>query len=273
MRALQETALAGLTLVRSLAPEELGALVAAPPRGDAARRWHVYQHGYLARLGEALALELRAVKRIVGEAPFAALVRRYLAAHVPRSFDLGHAGDRFADFLGGDELATELPFLPDLARLKRCVAEAFVAADSEPLTWSDARRLGPAELLELEVRTCPGTALLRSAWPLEALWRVADADDEGVSVALDGGPGAVVVHRVVHAVRVRSIGALHARLVESALAGAMSLGEVYESAASDAEEASVSDWVAAFRELVEWEVFTTNAVPSLGAKDRSEEES
>lgn len=273
MRALQQQALADLTLARSLSPSELAARIVAPPAGDVARRWHVYQHGYQARITEALALELRAVKRIVGAEPFEALVRRYLAANVPRSFDLAHAGDRFAAFLADDELAAELPFLPDLARLERCVAEAFVAADSEPLTWSDARALGPEALLELEVRARPGTALMRSPWPLEALWRLADVADEDASVALEEAPAAVVVHRVVHAVRVRSTGWLHARLLDEALAGATSLGAVYEaSAARELEETSVNDWVAAFRDLVEWEVLTTNAVPSLGAKDRSEED-
>lgn len=271
MRALQQQALADLTLARALSPSDLAARIVPPPAGDVARRWHVYQHGYHARLTEALALELRAVKRIVGEAPFGALVLRYLAANVPRSFDLAHAGDRFAAFLVRDELTAELPFLPDLARLERCVAAAFVAADSEPLTWSDARALGPEELLELEVRARPGTALLRSPWPLEALWRLADVADEEASVELEEAPAAVVAHRVVHAVRVRSIGPLHARMLEEALAGATSLGAVYERAAADVEE-SVNDWVAAFRDLAEWEVLTSNAVPSLGAKGRSEED-
>ncbi len=273
MRDMQAAVIGHLAFQQPLGAVARDALIRPPPQGSKAQRWHVYEHGYLARIVDALQLEYRAVARIIGDGPFHALVRRYLTRCVPRSFDLGHAGDRFADFLEGDELTCALPFLPDLARAERHLAEAFVAGDAEPLTWSALRVLDPAAVLDLRVRARPGTGLVRSRWPIADLWRLHDVPDEDVDVALEDRSQIVLIHRVGFAARLSTIGALEASLVELALAGDTSLAEAYERAAEAAEEPSpVNDWIAAFRSLVELEVLTPTAARSSDAERRFEED-
>jgi uncharacterized protein (UPF0276 family) len=142
---LQEDLLASLRgrLGRGPAPRAFW-----PAAGDVERRWAIYSSGYVARLVEALETDYPAVRRILGEGPFGSLTARYVRRFAPRSFDIGRAGDRLAMFLEEDPLSTELPFLPDLARYEWSLAEAFVAADSVPLAWSDlaasGRRAWPA---------------------------------------------------------------------------------------------------------------------------------
>lgn len=273
MHATQRAVISHLAFQRVLGVAERDGLIRQPPRGSKAARWHVYEHGYLARIVDALQLEYPALVRIVGEGPFRALIRRYLARCVPRSFDLGHAGDRLAEFLRDDELTGALPFLPDLARAERHLAEAFVAADAEPVTWSALCRLEPARVLELGVRARPRTALFRSAWTIADLWRLRDEPDDAVGVELVGRGQIVLIHRVGFAVRLTTVGALEAVLVDRALAAETSLADAYEHTAEGVDEASdVTDWIAAFRSLVELEVFTPTAARSSEAERRFEED-
>ena len=114
-----------------------------------------------------------------------------MAAHPPRSYDLGQAGDRLASFLQQDPLIERLPFLPDLARLEWAVAEAFVATNAQPLRWEELAGLDPAEVASLPLRTIPGTAVVRSEWPLLDIWRLRDVPDEEVDLDVTGRPSTV----------------------------------------------------------------------------------
>jgi hypothetical protein len=223
-----------------------------PPRGRVGDRWHVYAHGYVARVEEAMGLEYAGVRRILGADAFADLIARYLAVFPPRSWDLARAGDRLPGFLELDRLAGELPFLADLATLERAVSRAFVAADAEPLSWEDLVARGPEGTSGLRLSLLPGVTLLRSAWPLHALWvcRLED-DDDAVSVPVEDEPSRVLVYRRDGRVRVDPVSELQAALVEAASCGDATLEELAELAGA----ADAGELVAAFRALVEREVF------------------
>ena len=196
------------------------------------------------------------MRRILGEAAFGRLVERYLGVFPPRSFDLGHAGDRLARFLEFDALTRELPFLPDLARLERRVAEAFVAADAPPLTWSELRALSPERAASLPLALAPGAALVRSDWPLDDLWRCrTESDDAAVEIPVEGRPRNVLVFRRGSSVRCEGVDETSARLVEAAAFGDATLDDLLELAAPDADQAAIGSLLAAFRELVLREVF------------------
>lgn len=224
-----------------------------PPEGTIEERWHVYAHGFVARVADALEGEYPAVRRVLGEGAFASLVARYLRACPPRSFDLAHAGDRLADFLVADPLATDLPFLPDLARLERRIAEAFVAEDAEPLSWNALQARAAEEVSETPLFLQPEACVVRSAWPLHAIWATRHAADDAVSVPLDAGDDRVLVFRRDLAVRCERVDADEARLVETAAAGPTTLSGL---AASWGDEADLERFLHAFKRLVERGVFT-----------------
>ena len=142
------------------------------------RRWAIYSSGYVARLVEALENDYPAIRRILGEVPFGSLTARYVRRFPPRSFDIGRAGERLSTFLEDDPLASELRFLPDLARYEWSLAEAFVSADSVPLAWSELAALGPEAVADATFRLRPGATLIRSSWPLLELWGAKDLADE-----------------------------------------------------------------------------------------------
>lgn len=253
LRACQGALVEDLGRKRTRTPEERAAVFRQPPRGSVEDRWSIYAVGYVTRIAEALENDYPAVRRIVGEGPFRSLAARYAAACPPRSFDLGRAGDRLAGFLEDDPLAERLPFLPDLARLEWAVAEAFVALDAASLTWADLQALGPEAAADLRLALRPGTALLRSRWPLRDLWALRERPDEGVSLQVEGRPAStVLVHRKGFDVRCQDLDDDDARLAE-ALASHPSLAALE---AAGLFESDLSPLIERFRRLVDEGVFS-----------------
>ena len=271
---IQRAFLGDLTGRRRLGDADRDALFRRPRRGTVADRWHVYAHGYTARIVEALEQEFAAVRRILGPESFTALVERYVAVFPPRSFDLASVGDRLARFLEFDSLPAELPFLPDLARLERAVAEAFVAADAAPLLWEGLRARSPEDVASLRLGLAPGVLLLRSAWPLADLWRARlEQDDEAVAIGVEGRPSRVLVHRRGGRVRVEELSEDEAGLVEAAGPGDVTLVDLQAFSGATDGAAGLARLLAAFQALVEREVFVhKRSTGWTGALEKLKEE-
>jgi len=204
---------------------ELEAWIEVPPGVDVAVRLAAHTNGYPARIHESLRESYPALAHIMGDTTFAALVERYLA-HVPADeTNLNFVGSALPDFAADDPLARDLPFLSDLARLEWAVQACFHArlvdrfdlsacADWSPETWLDAR-----------IDFQPGTALVRSAWPVRALRECRHVAREEVDVELVDRPESVLVHRADLDVVTRVVDGVEAEALERLLAGE-SLGRV-----------------------------------------------
>lgn len=200
-------------------PEARAHHIRQPPQGTVESRWHIYASGYLARIVETLEHDYPAVKRILGNFHFRALTERYLITHSPRSFDLRYAGDRLASFLEQDSLIEKLPFLPDLAKLEWLLSEAFVAKDPEPLLWSDLQTMAPQAVSELPLALNPGTAVIRSAWPIIDIRNLKDKSDDEVSLTVEGRPSIALVYRHELQARCRNLDEEDAQFIEAAAEG------------------------------------------------------
>jgi hypothetical protein len=222
----------------------------APPCGSLEDRWNVYASGYLARLAEALGEDYPAIRRVLGPEAFGALAGRYVHAFPPRSFDLGREGDRLPEYLTLDALTRELPFLPDLARLERLVAEAFVAADAEPLAWESLASEEPEEVSRLPLVAVPGAAVLWSRWPVLDLWRTRHQEDGEVSVDLGGRPQTVLVLRQATAVSCAELDGTEAGVADAIVAGGLTISMLEARLAPGGDAAAIASLVAAFRSLV-----------------------
>ena len=255
-RRLQGAFLADLSGSAVRTDAERESVFRRPPVGTVADRWHVYAHGFLARLEEALGLEYAAISAILGPDAFAALVARYVTVFPPRSFDLAHAGDRLPRFLDFDPLSADLPFLADLARLERAAAVCFTAADAVPLDWEALRALSAEEAAARRVRLAPGVALVESEWPIADLWRCRfDDGDTGVAVPIVGRGQRVLVWRAAGRVRVTALSGVEAGLVAAAGSGDASLEDLAALSGLDGDAAKLSAMLDAFRSLVERGIF------------------
>lgn len=218
----------------------------APPCDTVEVRWDIYRSGYVARLVEAVENDYPATRRILGAGPFSSLVARYVRRCPPRSYDIGRAGDRLSAFLAGDPLTHDLPFLPDLARLEWRLAEAFTAADVEPLTWTSLQALDPESVGDATFRLRPGTSLVDTRWPLVDLLSVQGQADSEVAVTMDQCSRSVLVHRQGLEVRCRAVTAEDADFLDLAGHG-LRLADL---ATTSASEAHTEALVARFRHFV-----------------------
>lgn len=216
---LQRRVLASLTGLSLHAPQGPEGIFALPSGDSLESRWHIYASGYLARLVEALENDYPAVRRILGDGAFRSLTARYARCCPPRSFDIGRAGDRLAEFLESDLLTEGLPFLPDLAHFEWAVAEAFVAVDEAALAWSDLAAMTPEAVADVELRLCAGTRILRSRWPLFELRDCQDRGDDELALQIEGRPLDALVFRHGFDVLRRKLDEFDLCLLERAIEG------------------------------------------------------
>ena len=176
-----------LELQREFGDELLGAGGAprmAIYRGNAFGNWH-----------GALAGAYPVVRRIVGDAFFESLARRYARSHPSRTGDLNEYGASLAQFLETDPDTRDLPYLPDVARLEWLAHRAYYAADPAPFDFSRPT----------QVRLAPACGLIESDWPIASIWEAHRDGGRPELVNLASGPERALVHRPAWRVEVTAL--------------------------------------------------------------------
>ncbi|MEZ4401014.1 MAG: DNA-binding domain-containing protein [Kofleriaceae bacterium] len=139
------------------------------PRGLlASGQLGIYAHAYGARLHDALATDYPKLRAALGDAEFAALAERYLAAHPPRSFTLRHLSDRLPGFLAGDAAAP--PWAAELARLEQARLDAFDGPDHAALDRAALAASDPTGLPELPLAWVSSATVVPLAYTVDATW-------------------------------------------------------------------------------------------------------
>ncbi len=201
---------------------------------DVQRGVAAYRANAGAAAERALALAYPTVQQLLGETAFAQLARALWQAEPPEQGDLACFGEVLPAFIvAAAQLASE-PYLADSARLDWAVHQAARAADA-PAQVAGLSLLATADPAALRVQCVPGTALLRSPWPVVQLWqahRGEPADFTPVRQALAARQGEVAwVWRQGWAVRVCALSAEVVAFNESLLAG-KNLGQALDQASA-----------------------------------------
>jgi hypothetical protein len=159
-------------------------------------RMAIYRNNVYAALSKALEAIYPVILRLVGDEFFIFAARRYIDGHPSRSGDLNLFGADFSEFLGTFEHAASLPYLPDVARLEWCCHQAYSAADDTALDLHKLAAIPPETYGRLRFRLNHASRLLRSAWPIDAIWQVNQADYEGdQAVDLSSGGACLLIQR------------------------------------------------------------------------------
>ena len=168
------------------------------------KRFAVYRNNVVAGLINALRAKFPATERIVGEDFFTAMARLFVTAHPPRSKVLHTYGDDFADFITAFEPASELPYLPDVARLEAARTCAYHAADAEPLTAAAFQNVDPNRVGALRLTLHPSLQIVCSRHPVVTIWSMnagelplGPIDDTQAEDALVIRPGLDVIVRTL----------------------------------------------------------------------------
>ena len=118
---------------------ELSTLVEGSETLGATERLSIYRENYFGSLTGALKEVYPVCVKIVGENYFKQIARNYVQKNASGNQNLNFYGETFPDYL--DELvktreeASELVYLPDVARLEWAFNCAFYAADDSPFNF------------------------------------------------------------------------------------------------------------------------------------------
>ena len=132
----------------------------------------VYRNTVMKGCIDALQANYPSIERLVGEEWFRAAAAVYVRSHPPRDTRLLELGADFADFLAAFGPASELPYLPGVARLDRLWTEAHTACDAASLDAAALAGLAPEQLADAVLQPHPAA---RWAWfeemPVRSIWQ------------------------------------------------------------------------------------------------------
>ncbi len=184
----------------------------------------------------ALAAAFPTVRAMVGADDFMHLAREFRHAHAPERGDLGEWGAALPDWLAAHRGLAAWPWLADCARLDLAVHRNERAEDAT-LDAASLSLLESTDPALLWLRLMPGTALLRSRWPIATIHAAHQREGEAAdrafgqvreAIAAERGEQVLVARQGWRAV-VHPIDAATADWTADLLAGA-SLGTALEHA-------------------------------------------
>ncbi|MBI1990336.1 MAG: putative DNA-binding domain-containing protein, partial [Betaproteobacteria bacterium] len=145
-------------------PPEMAALAAQPA-------FAVYRNTVMKGCIDALQANFPAVTRLVGEEWLRAAAAIHVRDALPADPTLLRYGAAFADFLARFEPATELTYLPGVARLDRYWTEAHAAPDADVLDPAAVAGVAPEALAGTVLHPHPAA---RWRWfpdaPIYTIW-------------------------------------------------------------------------------------------------------
>jgi len=136
----------------------------------AGRRFSVYRNNVAVSLTEALEVSFPCIRRLIGEENFKQLAGLFLRQHPPETPMLMEYGVAFPGFLEEFKPLAHLGYLPDVARLEQALRLTYHAADSAPADARVLQSLPPDALAATRLLLAPAVRLIRSPWPVHAIW-------------------------------------------------------------------------------------------------------
>lgn len=137
----------------------------------AGRRFDVYRNNVAVSLTEALETGFPVIAKLLGGPNFRLLAGAFLRQHPPTSPLMMHYGAGMPGFLARFAPTRPLGYLPDVARLELALRESYHAADAAPVDPAGLQRMPPEALAAASLTLAPATRLIRSRWPVHAIWR------------------------------------------------------------------------------------------------------
>jgi hypothetical protein len=178
--------------------------------GHRIQRFNVYRNNFIVLNGDALADMYPVIKRLLGEEAFRMLATAYVRECPPGERTLLLYGEQLPDFLAAVPELSELPYLPDVAKLEYAWTAAYHADDAVPLQQHQVAGLSPDELVNLKLQPHPSLQCIDSIYPVYRIWSANQSNRLDETISLDVGGSQIVVVRPKLEVEIRevTIGAL-----------------------------------------------------------------
>jgi hypothetical protein len=199
---------------------------------DPATRLGFYRNNVESNFREALRATYPVTGQLVGARYFERLAGEFFRAYPSKSGDLNLYGMEFAEHLLSHEVARQLPYLPDVARLEWAVEQAFYAEDRPPLDFSLLSSVPPDRQEAITLTWHPSCRVLASPYPVQRIWEMHQPDYSGDQrVDLAEGGVLLLVRRAGFEVVIETLSAGAYCLIERLLGGT-GLGEALQHAAA-----------------------------------------
>lgn len=137
----------------------------------AGRRFDVYRNNVAVSLIEAMETAFPVIAKLLGQNNFRILAGAFLRQHPPSSPLMMFYGDTLPEYLAEFEPTSKIGYLPDIARLELALRESYHAADADPLDPRVLQEIAIDDLMCRRVALAPSVRLVRSRWPIHAIWR------------------------------------------------------------------------------------------------------
>ncbi|KJZ20582.1 HvfC/BufC N-terminal domain-containing protein [Loktanella sp. S4079] len=141
-----------------------------PDGQQASKRYDVYRNNVAVSLTDALVAGFPVLHKLVGDQFFRAMAGVYLRKHPPKSPLMMYYGEEMPQFLRRFQPAQSLKYLPDIAKLEIAMRRAYHAADATPIDPQRLSEIAPNQLLSSRVRLAPALAIIRSDYPIHAIY-------------------------------------------------------------------------------------------------------
>ncbi|WP_138934498.1 DNA-binding domain-containing protein [Roseovarius arcticus] len=138
--------------------------------GPAGARFDVYRNNVASSLIDALEAGFPAVQKLIGPTNFRAIMGVFVRQHPPIAPMIAVYGAALPGFLEQFPPLAHLAYLPDVARLEQALRESYHSADCEPLDPASLQSLAPEALLSARITLSPALRIIRSRWPVHAIW-------------------------------------------------------------------------------------------------------
>ncbi len=168
----------------------LPAGVTGPEGRPAPARFAVYRNNVTVSLIRALEASFPVVRKLVGDAFFAAMAAVFVRAQPPKSPLMMLYGAEFPAFLAEFPPVAHLGYLADVARLEQAIRESYHAADGQAVPTDGLAQMPEAGLRAARLRLQPSVRLVRSVWPVQMIWQ---ANSGGGPDPVAGGQDVVVL--------------------------------------------------------------------------------
>jgi len=141
-----------------------------------ATRVAIYANAYRTRCVEAMSADFSGLKAYLGDDEFESLIHLYIEEYPSQHFSLRYLGGHLCDFLCRRAPYSAHRDIYELAQFEWALCNAFDAADVDPLSIDDLRRVDATAWPALQLRFHPSLQRLTLFGNAPALWAALNAE-------------------------------------------------------------------------------------------------
>ncbi len=145
------------------------------------RQIGIYRNSVFGGLLKALAETYPVSQQLVGTDFFNAMCLRYIAQTPSTHYDINLYGQSLPEFTATFTHAQSVPYLPDVMRLEWAWHRALQTPDGATTALQEILNINDEELNQITFRLHPTATLLHSSYPVLAIWKLHQDDDDGAT--------------------------------------------------------------------------------------------